>query len=125
VTEALLKAFSYLNSLGVFHNNLTATNVMLSKKSEVKVHESDCMSRQGSCLQISTAMRMNPFYGSALFEFYKTQENAHSGYDAYILAHLIFLIQKDEISSKYRVSLQTGEKWDENLKSWRFKTCEP
>lgn len=68
VTKALLKAFSYLNSLGVFHNNLSVMNVMLSKKSEVKVHESDYMSRQGSVFQISTVMNKNPFYGSAVYK---------------------------------------------------------
>ena len=45
ITKALLKNFSYLNSLGVFHNNLNLFNVMLSKRSEVKVQELDSMSR--------------------------------------------------------------------------------
>ena len=45
MTKALLKNFSYLNSIGVFHNNLNLFNVMLSKRSEVKVQELDSMSR--------------------------------------------------------------------------------
>ena len=45
MTKAILKALSYINSLGVFHNNLNLSNVMLSKRSEVKVHELDSMSR--------------------------------------------------------------------------------
>jgi serine/threonine protein kinase len=45
MTKAILKALSYINSLGVFHNNLNLYNVMLSKRSEVKVHELDSMSR--------------------------------------------------------------------------------
>ena len=45
ITKALLKNFSYLNSIGVFHNNLNLFNVMLSKRSEVKVQELDSMSR--------------------------------------------------------------------------------
>jgi serine/threonine protein kinase len=48
MTKAILKALSYINSLGVFHNNLNLYNVMLSKRSEVKVHELDSISRQGS-----------------------------------------------------------------------------
>ena len=58
----------HLNFLGFFHNNLSVMNVMLSKKSEVKVHESDYMSRQGSVFQISTVMNKNPFYGSAVYK---------------------------------------------------------
>ena len=45
MTKAILKALSYINSQGVFHNNLNLYNVMLSKRSEVKVHELDSMSR--------------------------------------------------------------------------------
>ena len=45
MTKAILKALSYINSLGVFHNNLNLFNVMLSKRSDVKVHELDSMSR--------------------------------------------------------------------------------
>ena len=45
MTKALLKNFGYLNSIGVFHNNLNLFNVMLSKRSEVKVQELDSMSR--------------------------------------------------------------------------------
>ena len=45
MTKAILKALSYINSLRVFHNNLNLYNVMLSKRSEVKVHELDSMSR--------------------------------------------------------------------------------
>ena len=45
MTKAILKALSYINSLGVFHNNLNLYNVMLSKRSEVKVHELDSISR--------------------------------------------------------------------------------
>ena len=108
MTKNLLKAFSYLNSLGVFHNNLSLTNVMLSKKSEVKVHESDSISRQGSVFQISTVMMKNPFYVSTVYKRCGLIEDAHSGYDAYALAHLIFLIQRGEASSKYRSLLMSG-----------------
>ena len=45
MTKAILKALSYINSLGVFHNNLNLYNAMLSKRSEAKVHELDSMSR--------------------------------------------------------------------------------
>ena len=47
MAKNLLKAVSSLNSLGIFHNNLNASNVMFSKKGLVKVHEGDIISKQG------------------------------------------------------------------------------
>ena len=47
-------------------------------------------------------MKKNPFYGSNLYKKYALKEDAHSGFDAYDMANLVFLIQKGEDSSKYR-----------------------
>ena len=45
IAKALLKEVSALNQLGVFHNNLNASNVLLSKEGKLKIHEGDCISR--------------------------------------------------------------------------------
>ena len=45
IAKVLLKEVSALNQLGFFHNNLNASNVLLSKEGKLKIHEGDCISR--------------------------------------------------------------------------------
>ena len=125
ITKTLLKEISQLNSIGVFHNNLSAFNVMLSKKSEIKIHETDCLSRQGSVFQASAIMMKNLFYGLTLYKRSRLIEEAHSGYDAFSLSHLIFIVQKGEGSSKYKAILESGDNKNEIEKHSWFKNCEP
>ena len=123
VTKILLKEISQLNSIGVFHNNLSAFNVMLSKKSEIRIHETDCLSWQGSVFKPSTMMMKNLFYGLDLFKRIGLIEDVHSGYDAYSLSHLIFIVQKGEGSSNYRAILESGDNKNEIEKLAWLQTC--
>ena len=70
-------------------------------------------------------MMRNLFYGLKLYKRVGLKENAHCGYDALSLAHLIFVVQKGEGSSNYRTILQSGENKNEIEKLEWFKTCEP
>ena len=115
----------HINFLGFFHNNLSVTNVMLSKSYAVKVHELESMSRKDSVLQISTAMKQNPFYQSDVCDMKGPTKDAHSGYDAYALAHLIFLIQNGKGSSEQKALLQSGKVSKDDQKRAYFLTCEP
>ena len=69
-------------------------------------------------------MKKNPFYGSTVYKRSGLIEDAHSGYDAYALAHLIFLIQKGEGSIKYRAYLKQGIRAEEKEKLDCFLACE-
>jgi hypothetical protein len=68
VAKSLLKAVSSLNSMGLFHNNLNAANVMISRKCQVKVHEGDVISRQGTTFVCKSVMMKNPYYGSTIYK---------------------------------------------------------
>ena len=48
VMRELLNSVSLLNSKGLFHNNLTLSNVLVSGKLKIKIHELDTLSKFGA-----------------------------------------------------------------------------